>query len=231
MKRLFALLVALLTTASAQAQNAQALPPPPGQGTGMAPPISIPAEPPSQWAPAPEYRRQGTPVVVEREALDAKLARVEALLAAALEQQGHGHGRGKLRKAREELDEARRALAQAPLAYSQPYPQQPQPPSPPPTPSVQPIPDYQLQQLVRAVGAESFSSDKLRVVEDAARYHYFTVAQVSQVLNLFSFSDDRMQAVRMLWPRVLDRENGHRLYGAFKFSSEKEELRGVLASW
>jgi hypothetical protein len=235
MKKLLAVTVAaVLSASSAFAQ--QNLPPPPGQGVGTQPPVSgvqaTPPPPPSQWGHDRDYERgrdrdrddrhhPGTLVMVNRDSLEDRLARMEYLLGEAFERSERGEGRNKLTKAREELDSVRRELAQAPAAY--------QAPQPAPQPMVQPIADALLQKLVRNVRKASPSKNKLELVEDAAEYNYFTTDQAMQLLPLISFSDDRMEGVRMLWPRILDRQNGHRFYELFKFSSDKKELRELLS--
>jgi hypothetical protein len=111
----------------------------------------------------------------------------------------------------------------------QPRPQpQPQPPPPPPAPVVYPITEDQLQRLSKAIGRESFGDGKLRVLEAAAGQQYFLVPQVLKLLPRFTFAEDRLNAMRVLWPRVLDRENAYQLYGAFTFANEKEELRRII---
>lgn len=239
MKKLLAItVVALLSASSAFAQ--QNLPPPPGQATGTEPPAAgvqaVPPPPPGQWGRDRDRDRdrddrdrdhdnryrQGTRVVVVRESLEDRLARMEYLLSEAFERSERGEGRNKLTKAREELDNVRRELAQAPAAYEAPQ-------QPAPRPVVQPIADGMLQKLVRSVRKESRAKDKLIVLEEAADYHYFTTDQAMELLPLISFSDDRMDAVRLLWPRVLDRQNGHRFFELFRSSSDKKELRELLS--
>ena len=64
--------------------------------------------------------------------------------------------------------------------------------------------------------------------ESAAASQYFLVPQVLKLLSRFTFSGDRLAAMRVLWPRVLDRENAYQLYGAFSFYNEKDELRKII---
>jgi hypothetical protein len=51
---------------------------------------------------------------------------------------------------------------------------------------------------------------------------------VQQLLPLFNFPADRLKAMRMLRPRILDLDNGYQLYSAFEFSKDKEELKRIL---
>ena len=232
--RAFVLSVAVLMSAvaSAQTQGLQKAPPP-GQPTG--PVVSQPA-PDAQplYDDSPDsLRYEGKNlVVVERDELAARLARMEDLLEQALERMGRGPSRQPLLKLGDELDAARKELRNAPdlrRYMPRPRPQpQPQPPPPPPAPVVYPVSDDQLQQLSRAIARESFGDGKLRVLEAAAQQQYYLVPQVLKLLERFTFSQDRLNAARVLWPRVLDRQNAFQLYGAFKFSNEKDELRKII---
>jgi len=220
-----ALLVSLtlLTAVAASAQSAQpSLAPPPGQPTGTAPPTGTEFQ-----APNEHYRgRRGTLVVVEREDLEARLANMEKLLGEAFERSNRGQGRGKLRDAYAELNDIRQVLANAPDVrgyYPQPAP------TPPPPPAYQPIGDGRLQRLMNAMSREPFAEDKMNILEEASQGNYFLVSQVLQVLPQFQFSKDRLQAVRVLWSRVLDRQNANQLYGAFQFPNDKAELKQIIS--
>jgi hypothetical protein len=94
---------------------------------------------------------------------------------------------------------------------------------------VYPISEDQLQNLIRAVSKEPFGDGKVRVVELAAPSQYFTVPQVLRILQKFSFGEDKLDAVRALWPRVVDRQNAYQLEQAFNFSGEKEQLRQIIS--
>jgi hypothetical protein len=225
MKALF-VAITLLTAVTASAQTAQSiLPPPPGQPTGSAPPTA--SGPRADEGNELWRGRRGTPVVVEREDLEQRLARLEQLLGDASERNGRGHGRGKLREAYDELNGIRQVLANAPnLRGHNPGPI---PPPQAPPPAYQPMADGQLQRLMKAMSREPFSEDKLNVLGDASAGNYFLVSQVLQVLPQFQFSKDRLQAVRVLWSRVLDRQNSFQLYNAFQFSNDKAELKQIIS--
>jgi hypothetical protein len=224
--------VAVLMSAAAGAQSAQSQDlqrsPPPGQPTG---PITQPA-PSTPGYPGPGYdnsppdsfRPEGTLVVVEREQLLERLAQMEELLDRAMERSDR-RGRRVLTNLGDELDTMRAAVNNAPDVRR--YQPRPPPPKPPP-PAVQPISEAQLDALARAMNRETFSDGKLRVLESGASQQYFLVPQVLKVIQKFTFTEDRLQVARLLWPRVLDRDNAYQLYGAFAFSREKEELKRII---
>lgn len=97
-----------------------------------------------------------------------------------------------------------------------------------PAPVLNPISESSLQTLIQDLREEPFSDDQLRLLRTAADKHHFTVDQVLRILPVFTFEDDRVEAVRILWPKVLDKENGHRLYSAFTFSDSKEKVEQII---
>lgn len=193
-------------------------PPPPNGNPGYPQPNGNPGYPPAV---------QGTPVVVDRDTLMERLATLNERLAQA---SGRAKKDKQLQKqiddVRADLKEVARLVTNAPLAQQQ----QPQRPPPPPQPQVQPITEAMLHQLVTAVRNEPFADDQLDVLADASTSQYFLVSQTQQLLSLFKFSKDKLKAVRLVRPHLLDPENGFKLYESFDFSKDKEELKRILAA-
>lgn len=82
--------------------------------------------------------------------------------------------------------------------------------------------------LKRAIKAEGFAEGKLRVLDSATQDSYFLVGQVKQLLKLFSFGDDKLQALEIVTPRILDRENSFQLYKSFSFAGERDRAKAIL---
>lgn len=248
--RALVLSVAVLISAAASAQSqGLARPPPPGQPTGPVTPQPAPAAPIPGYNNSPgnnkspgdnnvsgyddfdfpeNFRRRGPLAVLEREQMIERMARVETLLAQAANDRGGRRLRETLRKLREEMNEMRYEVTNAPDLRS--FRRRPGSPPPPPQPQVYPISEDKLQSLIRAINKEPFGDAKLQVIESAAPTQYFLVPQVTKLLQRFSFGEDKLDVVRVLWPRVLDRENGYQLYQSFSFANEKEQLRQILDS-
>lgn len=85
-----------------------------------------------------------------------------------------------------------------------------------------------LQEISAAISAESFGKGQLQVLQSAAASHYFTVDQLKGLLELFSFENEKLDAVAIVAPRLLDPENGYKLYGAFSFQSSKDKVAALL---
>lgn len=82
--------------------------------------------------------------------------------------------------------------------------------------------------LVAAIGKESFSSDKLRVLRSAAAANHVEIAQVIQLVKAFEFSKDQVECVRIVKDRIVDRKNAYLLYDAFTYSADKRKVREIL---
>lgn len=93
----------------------------------------------------------------------------------------------------------------------------------------QPMTDARFAALLAAMEAELGSDARLRVLEDAARGNHFLVAQTRRLIDGFPFPSDKLRAVEIAAPRVVDPENAFELTGAFGFESEKERVRALFA--
>jgi len=95
-------------------------------------------------------------------------------------------------------------------------------------PAPRPMPPERFQALVRAVDHESFSGNKLTVISQAASDSLFRMEQVEQLIRRLSFSSDKLKALDVMAPKVVDRQNAFKIYDAFTFSSDKDQARKIL---
>jgi hypothetical protein len=86
--------------------------------------------------------------------------------------------------------------------------------------------DFQL--LFNSVKNEMYEPDQLSVIEISARYNFFSVNQLVRLLDLFSYSNGKVEMVRMLYPNVIDKSNSHQLINAFTYSSDKEKVKEII---
>jgi hypothetical protein len=183
-----------------------------------------------------DFREQ--PVRLEKRRMEWMMNRMDRHLSEMIDR-ARGGDRRQLNLLRDELTDLRELLNNAqpmgPPSLPGPPPPVVQPPPPvvvqPPPPAqpvVSPMPERAFRQLVGAISRESFSNDKLRVLEQAAPTNWFLVQQVQEILGQFEFPADRLKAVRVMRGRILDTNNYFQLYGAFEFPRDKEELRRIL---
>ena len=94
---------------------------------------------------------------------------------------------------------------------------------------VSPIGEASLRIVLERIAKEQLPDGKLRVLKDAAANTFFVADQCIKVLGAFSAVDDRLKALELVMPRLLDRQNAQRVLVAFPFAAERERARATIA--
>jgi hypothetical protein len=97
-----------------------------------------------------------------------------------------------------------------------------------PAPVVYAMAEADFAYLLARVRAETFSSDKVRVVHTAADWHWFSSDQVRRLLGAFTFSSDKMRVLERVAPNIVDPQNGYLIYAELTFSSDKRRAEEIL---
>jgi hypothetical protein len=105
--------------------------------------------------------------------------------------------------------------------------ERPAPPPPPPARLCMPGGDF--GSLKSAIQKEGFGDDKLGVLSTAAPRAWFCADQVGELVDLFSFGEEKLQALRLVKDRIVDRNNNFKILGHFNFSDEKEQAQAMLS--
>ncbi len=94
--------------------------------------------------------------------------------------------------------------------------------------AVVPISQDDMNQLVSAIDNAPFVQDKKNVLKTAYNYHYYMVDQVIRLASKFSFDNDRLDVVEMLYPKIIDLNKNYLLYNCFTFSEAKNKLEKFI---
>jgi hypothetical protein len=85
-----------------------------------------------------------------------------------------------------------------------------------------------FSQLIKNVSDESFSDDQLRYIRTASKSHYFTVSQVERMIDVFTFSDDKIECLSIMYPKVIDPENSFSIIGHFTYEDDKRSAEMII---
>ncbi len=107
-------------------------------------------------------------------------------------------------------------------------PPPPEPPAPPPGPM--PMASADLGRLLQHMEGESFEEGRFRILAQAVPHIWLSSDQVVLVLGKFQFGNSKLQALRLVAPRILDPENSFAIFPAFTFDAEKEQARQILSN-
>ncbi len=76
-----------------------------------------------------------------------------------------------------------------------------------------------FSEALSSVRKASFAKDKLAVIEMVAKENWFLVSHVSRVIAELSLDRDKLRAIDLMTPHIIDRQNRFKLYDEFSFSS------------
>lgn len=84
--------------------------------------------------------------------------------------------------------------------------------------------DATFHNFKKSVENESFSSDKLELLENQLNIHFFTAIQIAELVEILSFDSDQLKFAKMAYLRTADPQNYFIVVEKLKFSSSKKEL-------
>ena len=85
-----------------------------------------------------------------------------------------------------------------------------------------------FNRFLNQIDVEGCADDQMRYVRTAAAKHYFSVNQVGQLIDLFSFSEEKIDCLRITYPKVVDKDNGFNLIGKFIYADDKEDAEQII---
>ncbi len=87
-----------------------------------------------------------------------------------------------------------------------------------------PMSYFEFSQALSALNAEWFADSRMSLAEQIIDLHYLTSDQVGQIMQLFTFDEDRLTIAKMAFAKTVDPQNYYLLNQLFMFSSSKEDL-------
>lgn len=78
------------------------------------------------------------------------------------------------------------------------------------------------------VRGKSFTNDRLELIEVGCLDGRLSCSQCAQMLEIFSFNDDKIKALRLISPCIIDPRNAIYIYEKFTFDSDKELAATII---
>lgn len=85
-----------------------------------------------------------------------------------------------------------------------------------------------FQELYQKVKGKPFKDERLKILREAARQSDFTCDEIVQLMKIFNFDDERLEALVILEPTIIDRENTDRIVDSMTFISGEEKAKNIL---
>lgn len=101
-------------------------------------------------------------------------------------------------------------------------------PPEPPAPRLRAMDNETFLDLKKSIRRNSFGDDGLDVLKTAAEGNYFKSSQIVDILSLFVYSDDKLKALEISYPKCIDTQSNFKIVDAFLFDSDKKEAQEII---
>ena len=91
--------------------------------------------------------------------------------------------------------------------------------------------DQLFQTFYKEMKNEPFKDDRMKLLNAALAGSYFTSAQCLQLTKLYTFDDDRMEIMKIMYPRIVDKEAFFTVINTLTFSSSKEKMKDFIIGY
>lgn len=91
--------------------------------------------------------------------------------------------------------------------------------------------DQLFQTFFDNVKNEPFEKDRIALINAALVSSDFTTAQCLQLVKFYTFDNERMKIMKMIYPRVVDKEAFFTVINVLTFSSNKEKMYAFVKEY
>ena len=94
---------------------------------------------------------------------------------------------------------------------------------------IEPMSAEAFANFVLLLEDKAFADDKLLFLKQVIAKNYLTTHQLGKIVDQFTFSDDKLKAVKIALPRLTDSENIFMLRDKFSLDSDKEKFMKLIS--
>lgn len=91
--------------------------------------------------------------------------------------------------------------------------------------------DQLFQTFYKEMKNEPFKDDRMKLLNTALAGSDFTSAQCLQLTKLYTFDDDRMEIMKIMYPRIVDKEAFFTVINTLTFGSSKEKMKDFIIGY
>ena len=64
-----------------------------------------------------------------------------------------------------------------------------------------------------------------------AKHRWFTCDQAATIIKIYTYSSDQVKALKIIAPKLVDRQNSHIIIPVFTYSSDKKKAKEILMQY
>ena len=91
--------------------------------------------------------------------------------------------------------------------------------------------DQLFQTFYKEMKNEPFKDDRMKLLNAALAGSDFTSAPCLQLTKLYTFDDDRMEIMKIMYPRIVDKEAFFTVINTLTFGSSKEKMKDFIIGY
>ena len=91
--------------------------------------------------------------------------------------------------------------------------------------------DQLFQTFYKEMKNEPFKDDRMKLLNAALAGSDFTSAQCLQLTKLYTFEYERMEIMKIMYPRIVDKEAFFTVINTLTFSSSKEKMKDFIIGY
>ena len=88
-----------------------------------------------------------------------------------------------------------------------------------------------FKKFLSEVKKEPFKDDRMEMIKTALAASDFTSGQCLELTRLYTFDDDRMEIMKMMYPRIVDKGAFFTVIATLTFSSNRDEMNKFVQSY
>lgn len=88
-----------------------------------------------------------------------------------------------------------------------------------------------FERFLKAVRDANFDSDRTKLIETSLITSNFTSNQCKRLAELYTFDSDKKKMIKMIFPRVIDKQNFFEVVEVLTFMSDKEEVNNFIRGY
>jgi hypothetical protein len=85
--------------------------------------------------------------------------------------------------------------------------------------------------MKQTLRSERFENTRVSLAKQMFNGHAFTSVQVKELLQEFSFENNKLELAKYAYRNTVDRSNYHVVFDVFSFNSSKQELSNYMSSY
>lgn len=93
------------------------------------------------------------------------------------------------------------------------------------------IGEQDFDMLINSVKKESFDAQKQKALSIAALSYFFSLKHLLTILDLFTFSAEKIKAIETIYPKVVDKQNSYLLINQFTSSFDKDKVQKIIEKY